>query len=77
MHHISSLSYLIVIKKGGGIRPYEALATLYIYKEGATFYHMFFHGIDNTEFFYLTPTHFFDNFYLANPNGLVFLLFNS
>jgi len=27
----------IVIRKGGGIRPFEALATLYC-KEGATFY---------------------------------------
>ncbi len=27
-----------VIKKGGGIRPYEALATLYENKEGAKFY---------------------------------------
>ncbi len=27
-----------VIKKGGGIRPYETLATLCVNKEGAKFY---------------------------------------
>ncbi len=28
----------IVIRKGGGIRPFEALATLYFFREGAKFY---------------------------------------
>ena len=34
---------MFVIKKGGGIRPFDALATLYIIKEGAKFY-LYFYG---------------------------------